>query len=125
MYDVRRQDSLVLTSRASFDTDQRLQSCLGMLAHAVVELSRDDPSSAALGEAGYVADWLPADRAWWLRNFAEAVAAGVAEGTTEPITGFIAFAGAADAAVPSLLESPISRAALGPVMAAKLKLRTA
>jgi hypothetical protein len=123
VYDVRRQESLVLTSRALFDTDQRLQSCLGLLAHAVVELSRDDPSSAALGEAGYVADWLPADRAWWLRNFAEAVAAGVAEGSTEPITGFIAFASSADAAVPSRLEAPISAASLSPAMAAKLKPR--
>jgi hypothetical protein len=125
VYDVRRQESLVLTSRASFDTDQRLQSYLGMLAHAVVELSRDDPSSAALGAAGYVADWLPADRSWWLRNFAEAVSAAVADGSTEPVAGFIVFASMADAAVPSRLESPISIPSLSPAMAAKLKLRTA
>jgi hypothetical protein len=76
VFDGRRQESLVLTSRASFDLDQRLHEYMRLLAHAVVELSRTDPSPSALAEAGYVASWLPADRAWWLRSFAEAVAYG-------------------------------------------------
>jgi hypothetical protein len=124
VYDSRRQDSLVLTSRAAYERDQQLQRYLGLLAHAVVELSREDPSPAALGEVGYVATWLPPDRAWWLRGFAEATAAGVTSGSAEPIVGFITAAKSADSArVPSPLEEPIDAKLFDKKSAAKLKPR--
>jgi hypothetical protein len=124
VYDGRRQDSLVLTSRAAFDTDQQLQRYMGLLAHAVIELGREDPSPAALAEVGYVTTWLPNDRAWWLRGFAEAIATGASEGLLEPITGFIAVARSADSArTPSPLEAPIDAKLFDRKTAAKLKPR--
>lgn len=120
VYDARRQETLVLTSRAAYDHDQRLHHYLTLLAHAVVELGRDDPSPAALGEAGYVADWLPEDRSWWLRSFAEVVAVAVAEGSTEPIAGFVRFAALAATAPESALEQPIDRTRFNQATAAKL-----
>ncbi len=124
VYDARRQDSLVLMSRAAFDTDQALQKYMGLLAHAVVELSRDDPSPAALGEVGYVATWLPADRAWWLRGFAEAVSAAVSVAMLDPITGFIELARDADSArTPSTLEAPIDASLFSSEVKTKLAQR--
>jgi hypothetical protein len=122
VYDSRRQETLVLTSRAAFETDQRLHDYMGLLAHAVVELSRDDPSPAALGEAGYVTSWLPADRIWWLRGLAEAVAASVAEGSVEPVAGFVRLARSADFSMESRLERPIESGRFTASTRAKLKL---
>ena len=123
VYDSRRQETLVLTSRVAFETDQRLHDYTGLLAHAVIELSRDDPSPAALGDAGYVASWLPADRAWWLRGFAEAVSASVAAGTVEPVAGFIRLARDADSPTESALGSPIDAMRFASSTAAKLRPR--
>ncbi len=121
VYDSRRQETLVLTSRAAFETDQRLHEYMGLLAHAVVELARDDPSPSALGEAGYVASWLPADRIWWLRGLAEAVAASAAEGSVEPVAGFVRLARSADSTMESALERPIDAGRFAPSTQAKLK----
>jgi hypothetical protein len=123
VFDGRRQESLVLTSRASFDLDQRLHEYMRLLAHAVVELSRTDPSPSALAEAGYVASWLPADRAWWLRSFAEAVAAGSAEGSVDPIEGFIRLARESESALRSPLEAEIDASRFPAAIAAKLNRR--
>jgi hypothetical protein len=120
VYDGRRQESLVLTSRSAFDTDQELHRYMSLLAHCVVELARPDPSPAALGEAGYVAGWMPADRAWWLRGLAEAVGVAVTEQTAEPIAGFIRAAGNASSAPASPLERPIDGAKFRTDIAAKL-----
>jgi hypothetical protein len=123
VYDSRRQDSLVLTSRAAFDADQELHRYMGLLAHAVVELERADPSPVALGEVGYVTTWLPSDRKWWLRSFAEVIATAAADGTTEPIAGFIRLARLASTATPSALEAPIDASLFPAEIAAKLQLR--
>ncbi len=123
VYDSRRQDSLVLTSRAAFDLDQELHRYMGLLAHAVVELGRADPSPVALGEVGYVTTWLPADRTWWLRSFAEVIATAATDGTTEPIAGFIRLARVADTTVPSVLEAPVDASRFPADVAAKLQPR--
>jgi hypothetical protein len=122
--DGRRQESLILTSRVSFDTGQRLHDYTSLLARAVVELGRNDPSPAALGEAGYVADWLPADRAWWLRGFAEAISISVADRSTDAVSGFVKLARDADSAPPSPLEAPIDASLFTDETAAKLKPRS-
>jgi hypothetical protein len=123
VFDGRRQESLVLTSRASFDADQRLHYYMGLLANAVVEIGRDDPSPVALGEAGYVADWSPADRAWWLRGFAEVIAASAADDNTAAIAGFIAMARDSETALPTALETEIDASRFSVATAAKLKPR--
>lgn len=123
VYDSRRQETLVLTSRAAFETDQRLHDYMGLLAHAVVELPREDPSPVALGEAGYVASWLPADRVWWLRGLAEAVAESVAVGSVEPVAGFVRLARHADSSIDSPLEQPIDANRFAPATAGKLQPR--
>ena len=124
VFDGRRSESLVLTSRAAYDNDQQLHRYMGLLAHAVVELAREDPSPAALAEAGYVADWLPEHRRWWLRSFAEVVAAAAEAGSTESIVGFINQARKANESIPSPLESPIDASRFSSKTAKKLLLRT-
>ena len=125
VFDGRRSESLVLTSRAAYDNDQQLHRFMGLLAHAVVELAREDPSPSALAEAGYVADWLPEHRTWWLRSFAEVVASAAEQGSTESITGFIEQARKANESVASPLEATIDASRFGAKTKKKLMLRTA
>ncbi len=124
VFDGRRSESLVLTSRAAYDNDQQLHRFMGLLAHAVVELAREDPSPSALAEAGYVADWLPVHRTWWLRSFAEVVASAAEQGSTEPIVGFIEQARKADESMASPLESTIDAARFAAKTKKKLIART-
>lgn len=125
VFDGRRSESLVLTSRAAYDNDQQLHRFMGLLAHAVVELAREDPSPSALAEAGYVADWLSEHRTWWLRSFAEVVASAAELGSTESITGFIEQARKANESVASRLEASIDASRFSAKTKKKLILRTA
>lgn len=83
--------TLVVLTQETVDRCNMVAYYAGLLARAVVELQRADPSPAHLGEISFLVELAPARRDQVFRGFAEAVAAALGSGDATPAADFIAY----------------------------------
>jgi len=83
------EDPLYLVPGASLRTHARVQQLVELFVRTVVELMRDDPSPAILGEVSYVARWQRSERERFVEGFAEAINESLRADDPAPAEAFV------------------------------------
>ena len=83
--------TLVLLTQQTVDQGNEVMRYAELLARAVVELQRPDPSRAHLGDLGFVTELAPTLQTQILRGFAEAVAVAINANDPKPVEDFITY----------------------------------
>jgi len=82
-------EPVYLVPAGSIRMHARVQQLVELFVRTVVELMRDDPSPAILGEVSYVARWQAADRERFVEGFAEAINESLRTDDPAPADAFV------------------------------------
>ena len=80
---------MVMIPKEIIDRNNEVSRFAQMLGIAIIESQRSDASPAVLGDIGYIASWDEDRRAQFLRGFAEALVAGIADNDPEVVSTYI------------------------------------
>ena len=80
---------MLMVPQDTVDRNNEINRYAQLISRVLIECQRSDPSTAVLGEVAYIRDWSPDRQAQFLRGFAEALVAAVADNDPTIVSTYI------------------------------------
>jgi hypothetical protein len=96
---------LLMVPQETINQSNAVSRYTQLFTRLVVECQRPDPSPVGLDEASFVIDLQPDQRQFFLREFAEALSASVAEDNPEAIEAYLTYMAGSTRQVPAQFTS--------------------